>query len=128
MTPRTLAFGLACGRIGFGAAFLLAPGALAAGWTGRGGARPAARVLATGLGVRDLVLGVGTAFALSRRQDPAVWLRAGAAADAGDVLATLRGRGAVAALPAVGITVLASGATALGLWLARELAEPYPVP
>src|SRR3954447_13128489 len=66
MTARTLAFGLAAGRIGLGVAFILAPGKVGAAWTGRDGRRAGAQVLGVGFGARDLALGLGTVAALSQ--------------------------------------------------------------
>ncbi len=121
MDPRTLTRALAYGRIALGAGLLVAPGAVAALWTGRDGRRPAARVLATGFGARDVALGAGTALALAHGQSVAPWIRAGMAADAADLLATWRARRSIPALPAVGVSLMAGGATALSAWLQREL-------
>src|SRR5919107_2082137 len=103
MTARTLAFGLAAGRIGLGAAFLLAPGKVGAAWTGRDARRPGAQVLGVGFGARDLALGLGTVAALSQGHGAVPWVRAGALADLGDLLATLRARRSLPALPALGV-------------------------
>jgi hypothetical protein len=121
MDPRTLARALAYGRIGFGVALLVAPGVIGGLWAGRDGRRPAARLLATGFGARDLALGVGTAVALSRGGDARPWMQAAVAADLGDLLATLRVRGDVPVLSAVGVSAMAGGAAALGAWVQREL-------
>jgi hypothetical protein len=126
MDARMLARAVALGRLGLGAALLVAPGPMAAAWTGRDGLRPGARVIAAGLGARDVAQGAGTAWALAGAADPRPWLGAGALADAVDCLATLRARAALPTLPALGVSALAASGALLGAWLARELDAPAP--
>jgi hypothetical protein len=121
MDPRTLARALAYGRIGLGGALVLAPGLVAGLWAGRDGRRPAGRLLATGLGARDLALGAGTAVALARGGEAAPWVQAGIAADVADLLATVRGRRDIPVLPAIGVSLRAGGAAVAGAWAQREL-------
>jgi hypothetical protein len=121
MDPRSLARALGYGRIALGAGLLVAPNTVAGLWVGRDGRRPAARVLATGFGARDLALGVGTVLALSRGQEVAPWVRAGMAADAADLLATWRARRSLPTLAAVGVSAMAGGATVLSAWLQQAL-------
>jgi len=121
MTARTLAALQAAGRLALGGGIAAAPSLVAGGWVGAVADRPGGRVLATGLGGRDVALALGTAAALRGGHGVRPWLRAGMLADAADLVATLRGRGALppAAVPVV--AVLAGGSIVLGAWLQREL-------
>ena len=58
-------------------------------WIGDDGDRPAVKLLARALGVRDLVVGLGTAVALDRGAPVRGWLEGAAVADAVDFVATL---------------------------------------
>jgi hypothetical protein len=121
ISPRGAAAAVAAGRVGLGAVLALAPGRAAGTWLGRDGARPAARVLAIGLGARDVTIGVGTAWALGQGFGAGAWLRAGAIADALDCLGQIRARRSLPALSAAaGIAVSAAGALT-GVWLARAV-------
>jgi hypothetical protein len=112
---------VAAGRIGIGAALMLAPGRAASIWAGPDGARPAARVLAAGLGARDVAIGVGTAWAVGQGFGAGPWLSAGVVADATDCFSMLRARGSLPRLAgAAGIALAAVGAIS-GAWLTREL-------
>lgn len=120
-SARTAAAGMAAARIGLGAALVLAPGRMAAAWTGRDGDRPAARVFAAGLGSRDLAIGVGTAWGLLQGFGAGPWLWAGALTDAADCVAMLRARRSLPALRVAGAAAFAAGGALSGAWLAREL-------
>jgi hypothetical protein len=125
-SPRSVAAAVAAGRIGLGAALVLAPGRMGAAWTGRDGGRPAARVLAAGLGARDLAIGVGTAWGLVQGFGAGPWLWAGALTDAADCVAMLRARGSLPALRVAGAAAFAAGGALTGIWLARELDQSGP--
>jgi len=112
------AVALGAGRVAVGATALAAPGRMARAWAGLDPARtPTARMVATSLGIRDLVLGIGLLRALRRDQDAREWLCYGAAADAVDAAGVLRNLGN---LPPAGKLALplAAGAAALGVALA----------
>jgi hypothetical protein len=121
MTPRTLAALQAAGRLALGAGIAAAPSLVAGGWVGAVADRAGGRVLAMGLGGRDVGLALGTAAALRGGNGVRPWLRAGMLADAADLVGTLRGRDALppAAVPVV--AALAGGSVVLGAWLQREL-------
>jgi hypothetical protein len=122
MNPRELALSQARGRIAVGAALVLAPG-LARLWIGPDARRPAVKLLARALGVRDLALGAAGLVAL--RDGDAAWTRrafaAQAAADAVDVAAIV---GAGSALPLskrISGGLLAAGSAAVAAAYAARL-------
>jgi hypothetical protein len=119
--PRAVAAAVAAGRIGIGAALVLAPDRVGELFAGRDGRRPATRVFAAGLGARDVVIGIGTAWALGQGFGAAPWLSAGVVADLTDCLAMLRARRSLPPLPAAAGIALAGGGALSGAWLAREL-------
>src|SRR4051794_7008900 len=59
VSPRDLLTPLNAGRIALGAALVARPEAATSMWVGRDGDRPGGRVLARGLGARDVALGAG---------------------------------------------------------------------
>jgi hypothetical protein len=115
MDARAIAISHARTRIGFGAGMVLAPGLVGRTWiAGDEARRPAAKLLARALGVRDLAIGLGVVIALDRGAPVRGWLEAAALSDAVDLAATLlagraarRGVALVAAGSAVGCTMLA---------------------
>jgi hypothetical protein len=78
-------------------------------------------VLATGLGARDVTIGVGTAWALGQGFGAGAWLRAGAIADALDLLAMVRARRHLPPVAGAGAMATAAAGALTGVWLAREL-------
>jgi hypothetical protein len=126
MVHRTLATTYALGRVGVGAALVLAPGLLGRAWVGRAGAQPGTRVVTTAMGARDAALGLGLLEALRGGRDPGPWLLAGAFADAADLLAMFRGREDVPAPAFAGVGALAGGAAVLGAYLARAAGQSVP--
>ena len=109
---RTIAQALGAGRAALGAVLLIAPDALTSRWVGE--TTEAGRVLARGLGARDIVLGVGT-VAGGRE-----WVIAGVGADVADFFAS----GSASGIPRggrLGTVALAGGSALLGVWLARAL-------
>jgi hypothetical protein len=121
MDARTLARAQALGRIAFGAALLVAPGAVAGAWVGGPAERAGGRVLAVSMGARDLALGVGALRAVGRSDGAAAWIRAGVLADTADLVATLRERDELPAASVPGVAVLAAASAALGAWLQAVL-------
>jgi hypothetical protein len=126
MEPRTLASLQASSRIAFGAALALAPSVTARAWVGRAGRQPGAHVIATAMGARDAALGAGILAALRGGQPPGPWLRAATFSDLADLLATLRARDALPTGAVVGVTAIAAGSAALGVYLDRALGQPVP--
>jgi hypothetical protein len=110
-----------------GAALVLAPGLVGSRWIGDDATRPAVKVFARALGVRDVALGLGIAVALDRGAPARGWLEAAALSDAVDLIAT---QIAGDAIPAGGRRVLSlvAGASMIGCAaMARTVDEP-PVP
>jgi hypothetical protein len=88
---RSLARALAWTRIALGALLVAAP-AVADPFLGPAEARRAgSRVLARGLGARDLALGTGVLLALRHDAPVRGWVEAGGLADAGDAVGILLG-------------------------------------
>ncbi len=89
MTVRTAAAITALVRVGIGAAFVAAPAPVTRLWTGPAGIdAPAAQVLARGLGIRDLLIGLGLLDALRRGGTTRPWSWFAVACGAVDVAAT----------------------------------------
>jgi len=114
----------AIGRIGVGAAFVLAPGLCLRLSLGAVEVGPVTRMLARSVGARDIALGLGALFALRHGAPLRGWLEAGTLADAGDAVPTVlafphlrRGRAALAVLSA-------ASSAGLGRRLVGELAAP----
>lgn len=117
----------ALGRVGIGAAMLVAPGLVARSWVGEPGGEPGARVITTAVGARDLAIGLGVLRALRGGGKPGPWLRAGAFADAADLVATVRARRDLPLPAVIGVGALAAGSVALGMLAERALgAQPSP--
>jgi hypothetical protein len=121
MEPRSLARQVALGRSVLAAALLALPARAGGGWVGPDAGSPGGRVLAEGLGARDLALGLGTLRALSRNEALGTWFLASALADLADCIATVRARDSIPTPAAIGVTALAGTGALLSLWLAREL-------
>ena len=64
----TTARAIGAGRAAIGVALLAAPGPAAKRWLGDVSERPGAQVAISGVGARDLVLGLGTVWALGGRK------------------------------------------------------------
>ena len=121
----------AMGRIGLGAAALIAPKAVLRRWLGRGSDTPVTRVLARFVGGRDVALGLGTLFALRHGSPVRGWIEAGMVADAGDLVGTLLGAKHLPRVAALGTAVAAAGGVAYARRLVNQLeqhAEPPGTP
>ena len=120
MNPRLLAQLIAGGRVAVGVGLFAAPQVITRHWVGeKEGDRLGTRVMAMGLGARDLAIGAGTLSALGG--DAAKpWLAASAAADLLDLAATLRNAGDMPTSSVIGTVVVAGGAAALGGWLLSQ--------
>lgn len=121
MNPRTIAQLIAAGRVAIGSGLVASPPLVTGRWLGTAeSTRPGARVMATGLGGRDVALGLGVLASLGRGEAAKPWLLAGALADAADLIGTLR---AGRQLPTSGVVitaVVAGGAAAAGAWLLSQ--------
>jgi hypothetical protein len=114
------AAGAARAAIGF--ALLAAPGAVGGRWLGAVSERPAAQLAISGLGARDLVLGLGTAWAAGDgKRGARAWVIASGTADLADLVGTLRAREGLSSASVIATVALAGGSAALCAWLQSEL-------
>ena len=98
---RRIAGGIGSLRMGAGAILLLFPGIAARG-------DGPARLLTRTIGIRDLVLGGGLAWASTQDdRTRSAWVRAGAVSDVADMVVSLRSRGDIGTLKAIGAAGLA---------------------
>ncbi len=123
LDARRLAGALALGRVALGVAVLAAPQEVTSRWLGAHARHPAVRYLAHSLGARDVVLGALALSALRDARFASQAQAACAAADAVDALATVAAREELPAVGAIGTVLVAGGAAALELYLARALAR-----
>jgi hypothetical protein len=128
MTGRDVARLINGGRIGLGAALMLAPRRTTRGWIGPDADAPGATALARALGVRDAVLG---AIGLHTMDNPQVgprWQRTLALCDGVDLAATLAVRRSLPRTGVALVVMLAGAATAAQLWAAGQLSKAPPEP
>jgi hypothetical protein len=122
MNPRDLALSQARGRIAVGAALVLIPG-LARLWIGPDARRPAVKLLARALGVRDLALGAAGLLAL--RDGDSTWTQrafaAQAVADAVDLAALVAAGSALPPMKRISGGLLAAGSAAVAAAYAARL-------
>ena len=121
MDARAVALVIAAGRIAIGAALMLVPRRMAAGWIGSPGAEPGPQVLTVATGARDLAVGAGTAIALRSGSSARTWVLAGAFADVADLVATVRYRAALSKPAAIGVAALTVIGAAGSLFAASRL-------
>ena len=123
MDPATTARAAGAARAAIGAALLAAPGPAAKRWLGDVAERPAAQVAISGVGARDLVLGLGTVWAVGgRKRHARPWLIGSGVADVVDLVSTLRSHQELTTAALVGTVALAGGSAVLCAWLQSELA------
>lgn len=121
MKPRTLAQLIAAGRIAVGATLLLAPTVVTRRWVGeREGEHLGTRVMAAGLGGRDIVVGAGVLAALRSGEGARLWLIGSAAADVIDLVSTVRHAGELPASAVAGTVAVAGGAAVAGAWVVAQ--------
>lgn len=119
MSPRTLAQVIAAGRVVIGATLLAAPTLITRRWVGDDeGQRVGTRVLAMGLGGRDVIVGAGALAALNAGGDAAKpWLLGSVVADVCDLAAVLRASGELETSAVAGTVLVAGGAAAAGVYV-----------
>lgn len=122
MTPRLLAQIVAAGRILTGLLLFFSPTRVTNHWVGATeGGRAGTRVMAMGLGGRDIVVGAGALMALNQGGEAAKpWLLGSAAADAMDLVATLRVSGELPKGAVAGTVLVAGGAAAAGFYVLSQ--------
>jgi hypothetical protein len=121
-----MALSNARGRMAIGAALLIAPRLAGPMWIGGDADRRAVRVLARGLGARDLALGLGIAVALDRGAPVRGWLEGAALADGGDLLATVLARDSIPPGARRTVALIAGASMVACAALARALDPPPP--
>ena len=122
MDAKDIARAAAGARVAIGVALLAAPALSAKRWLGDVSARPGAQVAISGLGGRDLALGLGALWALGgRKRDARPWLIGSAVADTADFVSTLRSREGLTTASVVATVAIAGGSAALFAWLQSEL-------
>jgi hypothetical protein len=121
---RDLALSHARSRMALGASLVVAPRLAGPMWIGGDADRPAVKVLARGLGVRDLALGLGIAVALDRGKPVRGWLEGAALSDGVDLAATLLARDSIPRRARRSVTVIAAASMIGCVLLARALEEP----
>jgi hypothetical protein len=121
---RDLALSHARSRMALGAALVVAPRLAGPAWIGADANRPAVKVLARALGVRDLALGLGIAVALDRGAPVRGWLEGAALSDGVDLAATLLAGDAIPQRSRWSIAAIAGGSLILCAALARALDDP----
>jgi hypothetical protein len=124
--PRDLALSNARGRMAIGAALVLAPRLAGPMWIGREANSRAVKVLARGLGARDVALGLGTAVALDRGAPVRGWLEGAALADAVDLVSALLAGDAIPAGKRRGV-VLVAGASLIACAALARVVDEQPV-
>lgn len=118
MNSRTVITTVALGRLGLGAAMMVAPGKLVGqGWIGAEATRPLASLMIRAVGARDVALAVGTLMALRQGSSLKPWLVGGAIADGTDCVATAAAGAAVPTASRIGVAALAGGGLATQLAL-----------
>jgi hypothetical protein len=119
-----MALSHARGRMAVGAALVLVPGLAGSGWIGADASRPAVKVLARALGVRDFALGLGIAVALDRGGPARGWLEAAALSDAVDLVATLLAGDSIPPTARKAVSLVAGGSMLGCAALSRTVDEP----
>jgi hypothetical protein len=117
----TLARGLSWARVAGGSLLLMAPRRTVKWWTGDDADRPATRLAARGLGVRDLAIAVGTLIALEQGTAARGWIEAGMMADTADALAHLIALPDLPKMRGLLYCVTSAGAAALGFRIAKTI-------
>ncbi len=122
MNPRTLLTPLIAGRLAIGALLVAKPqGPVGAGWVGEEAQRPAIALLLRAVGGRDMALALGTLAAQRNGSPLKPWLYGATLADSVDLVSTFAaGRSIPKAGKAV-IALLAGGAIAQQLAIARTV-------
>lgn len=120
MNPRETARQIAMARMGFGVAFMTAPGLFGRLWVGPDASRPAGKLLFRALGARDFALGLGTLLAMRHDRPTRGWLEASGLADFADLAATFIARNSLSPVSRnVTYAIAAPSAALCGLTAAR---------
>lgn len=120
LSAKTMARGIAAGRLAIGVGLMAAPKPFSSGWLGEVSGTPGGDVAMRALGVRDAILGGITLHTLNHPEVGPRWVAMCGVADAVDFAATVAAR---KGLPrqAVGVIALAGGSAVAGFALAAAL-------
>jgi hypothetical protein len=121
MEARTLAVGLAGGRVAIGVASILAPGVVGRAMMGPDGDSGGTRLFLRAVGARDLALGLGVLAALNREAPVRGWLRASATADGLDAAGCLLARHQLRPIVFPAAAGAATSGALLSGWLVGQL-------
>ncbi|HEX4805795.1 MAG TPA: hypothetical protein VFU94_07835 [Conexibacter sp.] len=121
MNPRAVITVLAAGRLALGAGLVAKPRQLGTAWIGEDAKRPTAAVPMRAVGARDMALALGTLAAQRTGGPLKPWLLCATLADATDLVATFAAGRAVPRSAKALIGLLAGGAIAQQLALARRV-------
>lgn len=122
MSLRATLTALAAGRLAIGAGLVAKPQSqLGVGWIGEDAQRPTVAVVLRAVGARDMALALGTLAAQRSGGPLRPWLVCATLADATDLVATFAAGKAVPARSKALIALLAGGAIAQQLALARRV-------
>src|SRR3954452_8374751 len=120
MKPREVATQISVARMGFGAAFMVAPARAGRMWVGPDASLPGTKLFIRALGARDFALGLGTMLAMRHNRPTRGWLEASGLADFADLVVTIVARDEVPAASRVAVYAIAGPSAALcGLTAAR---------
>jgi hypothetical protein len=121
---RDLALSHARSRMALGAALVVAPRLAGPMWIGSDADSRGVKVLARGLGARDVALGLGIAVALDRGKPVRGWLEGAALSDGVDLAATLLAGNAIPQLSRWTVAGIAAASMVGCALMARALDEP----
>ncbi|MTD42790.1 hypothetical protein GKE82_00330 [Conexibacter sp. W3-3-2] len=120
LSPKTLARGIAAGRLALGLAMVAAPGRATGAWLGDVADTPGGHVAVRALGIRDAILGAITLHTLEHPEVGPRWVATCGVADLVDCAATVAARdGLPRQYPAM--IAVAGGAAAASFALAGAL-------
>jgi hypothetical protein len=120
MRARETARQISMARIGFGIAFMTAPGIFGRLWVGPEASTPVGKLLFRVLGARDFALGLGTLLAMRYDRPTRGWLEASGLADFADAAATFLAHDALTPASRTATYAIAAPSAALcGLTAAR---------
>jgi len=117
---------LALLRAAIGVVLIALPGRAGARWIGEPAADRRVKLVARGLGARDLAIGLGTYQALQSGAPVKPWVQAAALSDTSDAVSGLLASRQLGPARAIGTVLTAGGAAAAGWLCADRVDEGLP--